>query len=451
MAAVERPSRDEPQDGTARTSARRRFGNTSRRLAHSSRRPMVRVSSYWDRAEPQTGCVRHATVPTLIARHSPRGIVIGATDFSDSSMPALEAAAAEAASTWCSPLHLLHVVDVGTFALADPAAARTSVRARHSRHFTWTIDDLRTAARNRLREALTQFAIDGEAIAMSGLAGTDYCRSRRFRARRARRRGDARSHRPFAVDARKHCPSSHPVGAMLGARRPADCLTGPSVPSRGCEQAFFGGLRCCARRHDLPHNVHLRRTSFGVRTRRVLSILCRSAMSCQIACRVDQANMGEGLRKVARASSELQDRTVPKVVRHHCAGRAGVRRVPSPRRNGLAAPDCQQARTCRAGTILPRRAIRPHVERVRSGQRSRCGRASLDVVNGSAHSGVGRRQEANQRQHQQARVRLFGPVGLDERIQGWIETLTADILMDLDCGDAATWTHRHAVQTLRHS
>ena len=30
--------------------------------------------------------------------------------------------------------------------------------------------DLRTAARNRLGEALTQFAIDGEAIAESGLA-----------------------------------------------------------------------------------------------------------------------------------------------------------------------------------------------------------------------------------------------------------------------------------------
>ena len=32
------------------------------------------------------------------------------------------------------------------------------------------IDDLRTAAQSRLREALTQFAIDGEAIAESGPA-----------------------------------------------------------------------------------------------------------------------------------------------------------------------------------------------------------------------------------------------------------------------------------------
>ena len=113
--------------------------------------------------------VRHATVPTLIARHSPRGIVIGATDFSDPSMPALEAAAAEAERRG-SQLHLLHVVDVGTFALASPAAVGLpfihgipgiSVRA---------IDDLRTAAQSRLREALTQFAIDGEAIAESGPA-----------------------------------------------------------------------------------------------------------------------------------------------------------------------------------------------------------------------------------------------------------------------------------------
>ena len=37
----------------------------------------------------------HATVPALIARPSPRGIVVGTTDFSDPSLPALEAAASE--------------------------------------------------------------------------------------------------------------------------------------------------------------------------------------------------------------------------------------------------------------------------------------------------------------------------------------------------------------------
>jgi universal stress protein E len=61
--------------------------------------------------------VRHAVVPALIARHGPRGLVIGATDFSDPSFPALEAAASEARRRG-SRLQLLHVVDVGTFAFA---------------------------------------------------------------------------------------------------------------------------------------------------------------------------------------------------------------------------------------------------------------------------------------------------------------------------------------------
>ena len=113
--------------------------------------------------------VRHATVPMLIARHSPRGIVIGATDFSDPSMPALEAAAAEAERRG-SPLHFLHVVDVGTFALAGPSAAGLPFLPGIPGISLGAIEDLRTAARNRLGEALTQFAIDGEAIAESGLA-----------------------------------------------------------------------------------------------------------------------------------------------------------------------------------------------------------------------------------------------------------------------------------------
>src|SRR5687768_11174049 len=40
--------------------------------------------------------VRHASTPVLIARPSPKGPVVGATDFSDPSLPALHTAAAEA-------------------------------------------------------------------------------------------------------------------------------------------------------------------------------------------------------------------------------------------------------------------------------------------------------------------------------------------------------------------
>jgi universal stress protein E len=116
--------------------------------------------------------VRHATMPTLIARRSRRGIVIGATDFSDPSLPALELAAAEARRRG-SQLQLLHVVDVGTFALAGAAGAAglglpfvhgipgISIRA---------IDDLQTAAQGKLQDALIRFGINGDALAKSGPA-----------------------------------------------------------------------------------------------------------------------------------------------------------------------------------------------------------------------------------------------------------------------------------------
>jgi nucleotide-binding universal stress UspA family protein len=113
--------------------------------------------------------VRHATVPTLVARQSPRGVVIGATDFSDPSLPALEAAAAEARRRGTA-LHLLHIVDVGAFALAGPAAGGLPFVHGIPGISLRAIDDLQAAAWSRLRDALTGFTIDGEAIAMSGPA-----------------------------------------------------------------------------------------------------------------------------------------------------------------------------------------------------------------------------------------------------------------------------------------
>jgi nucleotide-binding universal stress UspA family protein len=113
--------------------------------------------------------VRHAAVPTLIARRSPQGVVIGATDFSDPSLPALDAAAAEATRRGLR-LHLLHVVDVGTFALEGPAAAGLPFLHGIPGISLQAIEDLRTAAQSRLREALIRFAIEGEAIATSGHA-----------------------------------------------------------------------------------------------------------------------------------------------------------------------------------------------------------------------------------------------------------------------------------------
>src|SRR5688500_13753587 len=57
--------------------------------------------------------------------------------------------------------------------------------------------------------------------------------------------------------------------------------------------------------------------------------------------------------------------------------------------------------------------------------------SSLYVGNGSPHSGLCRRQQDDQRQHQQARIRVLRAVVLDERIQSGIETLATDVLMDL--------------------
>jgi nucleotide-binding universal stress UspA family protein len=58
-----------------------------------------------------TRVVRGASVPVLVARPSPAGRVLGATDFSDPSLPALRAAAGEAARRGV-PLALLHSMDI---------------------------------------------------------------------------------------------------------------------------------------------------------------------------------------------------------------------------------------------------------------------------------------------------------------------------------------------------
>jgi nucleotide-binding universal stress UspA family protein len=113
--------------------------------------------------------VRHANVPALIARHSPRGIVVGATDFSDPSLPALEVAASEARRRG-SPFRLLHVVDAGILALAGAGGGGLPFMRGTPSTSLPAIDDLLIGAQSRLQEALTRFAVDGEAIVESGSA-----------------------------------------------------------------------------------------------------------------------------------------------------------------------------------------------------------------------------------------------------------------------------------------
>lgn len=113
--------------------------------------------------------VRHAVVPALIARHGPRGLVIGATDFSDPSFPALEAAASEARRRG-SRLQLLHVVDIGTFAFAAATGGGLPFLPGTRGGSLPMLDELRLAAEGRLGDTLTRLAIDGEALARSGPA-----------------------------------------------------------------------------------------------------------------------------------------------------------------------------------------------------------------------------------------------------------------------------------------
>jgi nucleotide-binding universal stress UspA family protein len=110
--------------------------------------------------------VRHAAVPVLVARSSPHGPVIGATDFSAASLPALETAAAEARRRRTT-LHLLHVVDVGTYALAGAAAAGMVYPSASATELA-TFDRLRVEAEARLREEFNQFGVGGSVHAVCG-------------------------------------------------------------------------------------------------------------------------------------------------------------------------------------------------------------------------------------------------------------------------------------------
>jgi nucleotide-binding universal stress UspA family protein len=109
--------------------------------------------------------VRHATVPVLIARHSPRGDVIGATDFSDPSLPALDTAACEARRR-ASRLHLVHVVDIGPYAIA--ARTRGSLSYLGGAPVLHAVEKLRADAQQQLQNTLQRLAVDGQAVAVSG-------------------------------------------------------------------------------------------------------------------------------------------------------------------------------------------------------------------------------------------------------------------------------------------
>jgi nucleotide-binding universal stress UspA family protein len=112
--------------------------------------------------------LRHALVPVLVARPSPHGPVIGTTDFSDSSLPALDTAAAEAQRRRAT-LHLLHVVDVGAYALAGASAGMAYGGPAPTTDLT-VFADVRSAAEARLQDRFDRFHVGGEVEVACGPA-----------------------------------------------------------------------------------------------------------------------------------------------------------------------------------------------------------------------------------------------------------------------------------------
>jgi nucleotide-binding universal stress UspA family protein len=110
--------------------------------------------------------VRYARVPVLVARSPQHGPVVGATDFSDPSLPALDTAAAEARRRHAA-LHLLHVVDAGVYAHAGVAEMGFAAAPASGLDM---LSHLREAARRHLQTSFERFGLDGEVHAVSGRA-----------------------------------------------------------------------------------------------------------------------------------------------------------------------------------------------------------------------------------------------------------------------------------------
>ena len=100
---------------------------------------------------------------------SPRGPVVGATDFSDPSLPALHVAAQEARRRG-APLHLLHALDIAPFADRHPPAAAMPYLEGKSWIALEGLDELRIRAKARLDETLQETGLPGETALAAGSA-----------------------------------------------------------------------------------------------------------------------------------------------------------------------------------------------------------------------------------------------------------------------------------------
>jgi nucleotide-binding universal stress UspA family protein len=113
--------------------------------------------------------VRHVAGAVLIARRSPHGPVVAATDFSDPAVPALHLAASEARRRGL-PLHLIHAFDAGAFALGHAPEIAMPYLATSSPIALEGLDELQTSARTRLEETLREVGLAGKTDVIPGRA-----------------------------------------------------------------------------------------------------------------------------------------------------------------------------------------------------------------------------------------------------------------------------------------
>jgi nucleotide-binding universal stress UspA family protein len=111
--------------------------------------------------------VRYAACPALVVRPSPPGKVLGATDFSDPSLPAIEAVVSEAARRGVVPclIHSIDLTPIMTTEIPMPPVAPD------------VLEDVRASARERLQECLRGFGAQGECFVGDGNAASAILRT----------------------------------------------------------------------------------------------------------------------------------------------------------------------------------------------------------------------------------------------------------------------------------
>ena len=109
---------------------------------------------------------RYAPCGVLVARPSARGSVLGATDFSDPSLPAIEMAVAEAARRG-APLRLLHCLEFAEAVVLGPPSLGAGVLPPLQGP---AVDRVVRGEQERLQDSLVCFGAHGECLVSRGLA-----------------------------------------------------------------------------------------------------------------------------------------------------------------------------------------------------------------------------------------------------------------------------------------